>query len=114
MKNLLIILTLLTVQLSTSAQKKGQERIDSLLQVLQMSKQDTIRVKTLNLLGSELQRMGKNDTAIELSTSALELSKKINFPRGEADAHFFIGQAYTGKAKPADALINYLGALQLY
>ena len=44
----------------------------------------------------------------------MALAKKINFTRGEADAYFFLGQAYAGKGKSTDALINYLAAQKLY
>jgi len=114
MKNIFVISALLCLQLSLQAQKKGQARIDSLLQVLQSAPHDTTRVKTLNLLSFDLKVTGKVDTAVLLSSSSLELAKKINFTRGEADAYFFLGQAYAAKAKATDALINYLAAQKLY
>src|SRR5687767_1067029 len=113
-KILIIIIAVISLQLPFYAQKKGQARIDSLVQVLQTTNQDTVRVRTMVLLGSDLQKIDKIDTAIALSSSALDLAKKINFTRGEADAYFFIGQAYAAKAKSTDALINYLAAQKLY
>ena len=68
----------------------------------------------MNLLSFEFKVLGKVDSALDLSTSSLALAKKINFTRGEADAYFFLGQAYAGKGKSTDALINYLAALKLY
>ena len=114
MKNIFVISFLLLLQLATHAQKKGQGRIDSLMHVLQSASHDTIRVKTLNLLSFDLKSIGKVDTALLLSSSSLELAKEINFTRGEADAYFFLGQAYAAKAKSTDALINYLSAQKLY
>lgn len=114
MRSLFIIAALLCVQLSIPAQKRGRLKIDSLLQVLQANPHDTMRVKTQNLLSFELKLAGKLDSALELSSSSLELAKRINFTRGEADAHFFVGQAYVTKGKLADALMNYLAAQQLY
>ena len=114
MKNAFMILVLVCLQLSLLAQKRGRAAIDSLTQVLQSNPNDTTRVRTMNLLSFEFKVLGKVDSALELSTSSLALAKKINFTRGEADAYFFLGQAYAGKGKSTDALINYLAALKLY
>lgn len=114
MKYFLILIALFCLQQNLQAQKKGQARIDSLIQVLQASPHDTTRVKTLNLLSFDLKLTGKVDTAIALASSSLELAKKIKFTRGEADAYFFLGQAYAAKAKSTDALLNYLAAQKLY
>jgi len=114
MKNAFMILVLACLQLSLHAQKRGRTAIDSLTQVLQNNPNDTTRVRTMNLLSFEFKVLGKVDSALELSTSSLALAKKINFTRGEADAYFFLGQAYAGKGKSTDALINYLAALKLY
>ena len=59
MKNIFVISLLLCLQLSLQGQKKGQARIDSLLQVLQSSPHDTTRVKTLNLLSFDLKLASK-------------------------------------------------------
>jgi len=114
MKNAFMILALACLQLSLHAQKRGRAAIDSLTQVLQSNPNDTTRVRAMNLLSFEYKVLGKVDSALELSTSSLELAKKINFTRGEADAYFFLGQAYAGKGKSTDALINYLAAQKLY
>ena len=106
MRSLFIIATMLCMQLSIQAQKRGRLKIDSLIQVLQANPHDTMRVKTQNLLSFELKLTGKLDSALELSSSSLELARKINFTRGEADAHFFVGQAYVTKGKLSDALID--------
>ncbi|HJS54066.1 MAG TPA: tetratricopeptide repeat-containing sensor histidine kinase [Chitinophagaceae bacterium] len=113
-KKSIIIIALFCLQLPLHAQKKGRARIDSLIQVLQANPHDTMRVKTQNLLSFDLKLIGKVDSALELSSSSLELAKKINFTRGEADAYFFLGQAYLSKGKLTDALISYLAAQKLY
>ena len=114
MKNVVIVAALLCLQLSAQAQKKGQQRIDSMIQVLNANPHDTARVRTMNLLSLELKLSGKVDTALQLASSSLELAKKINFTRGEADAYFFVAQAYSVKGKLTDALLNYLAAQKLY
>src|SRR5689334_12125948 len=114
MKNFFIVIAMLCLQLSTNAQKKGQAKIDSLVQVLQSNPHDTTRVRATNLLSLELKLTGKVDTALQLASSSLELAKKISFTRGEADAYFFVAQAYSAKGKLTDALLNYLAAQKLY
>jgi len=102
-KNILIILTVL-LQLALHAQKKGQAKTDSLMHVLEITGQDTTRVKTLNTLASDLLQNNKADSAIKLSSSALLLSKKINFIPGEANSYYSLGQAYAAKANTTEAL----------
>src|SRR6185503_13781873 len=114
MKSFLIVIALLCLQLSMPAQKKAQARIDSMIQVLNANPHDTTRVRTMNLLSLELKLSGKVDTALQVASSSLELAKKINFARGEADAYFFVAQAYSVKGKLTDALLNYLAAQKLY
>jgi len=114
MKTTLIVLTLLFLPTALLAQKKEQARIDSLRQVLHAARHDTTRVKVLNTLASDLLKTGKADSAVSISSDALNLSKKSNFTRGEADAYFTLGQAYASKSKTNDALSNYLAALKLY
>jgi tetratricopeptide (TPR) repeat protein len=114
MKNTLITLALLFLSPALLAQKKEQARVDSLRQVLQAARHDTARVKIFNTLASELLKTDKVDSAILLSSSALNLAKKINFTLGEADAYFSLGKAYASKSKSNDALSNYLSAQKLY
>ena len=114
MKNFLFLMFLLFVQVSVFAQSKRQATIDSLTNVLKNNPNDTTRVRATNLLSLELKLSGKVDTALTLALSSLDLAKKINFTRGEADAYFFVAQAYSVKGKLTDALLNYLNAQKLY
>ena len=114
MKNFFIVIAFLCAQLSVQAQKRGRLKIDSLIQVLHANPHDTMRVKTQNLLSFEMKLVGKVDSALALTASSLELAQKINFTRGEADAYYFMGQAYAGKGKMTDALLNYNAAQKLY
>ena len=83
-KNILVILTLL-VPPAIYAEKKGQARIDSMAQVIQTTREDTMRIKAWNLMSLDLARSGKPDSAKQILTSSLNLAKKINFVRGEAN-----------------------------
>ena len=109
-----MLVAVLCLQLFLHAQNAGRLKRDSLIRVLQSDPHDTVRVKTQNLLSFEMKLIGKADSALELTTSSLELARKINFTRGEADAHYFMGQAYAGKGKMTDALLNYNAAQKLY
>lgn len=114
MKKMLIAIALLCLQFAADAQKKLQSRVDSMTLILRGNPHDTTRVRTMNLLSFDLKLLGKFDTALLVANASLELAKKINFTRGEADAHFFTGQAYASKGKMTDALLNYLAAQKLY
>ncbi len=109
-----MLLALVCLQVSIAAQNAGRLKRESLIRVLQSNPHDTVTVKTQNLLSFEMKLIGKVDTALALTTSSLELAKKINFTRGEADAYYFMGQAYAGKGKMTDALLNYNAAQKLY
>ncbi len=111
-KTLLILILLWQSELY--AQKKEQARIDSLVQLLKTTSQDTTRVTAMNALASGLWQKGKIDSAVELFSAALLLSKKINFNPGEANAYFSLGQLYAAGAKTAEALQSYENALSLY
>jgi len=112
-KYILIILTVL-LQTALYAQKKGQAKIDSLVQVLNTSSQDTTRINIYNLLANDFLQMGKADSALELSANALLVSQQINFTPGEADSYFLLGQIYTAKTNPTEALKNYEHARKLF
>ncbi|HEX6849285.1 MAG TPA: tetratricopeptide repeat protein [Chitinophagaceae bacterium] len=114
MRSFLLIIAAAGLQLSLHAQNAARLKRDSLIRVLESNPHDTVRIKTQNLLSFEMKLIGKADSALELTALSLELAKKINFTRGEADAHFFMGQAYAGKGKMTDALLNYNAAQKLY
>lgn len=114
MKKYLLIILIFLVQAAAFAQKKGQAKTDSLQQVLKTTRQDTTRIKTLNALASDLLQTGKIDSAIERASSALLLSRKINYSSGEARSFYTLGQIYAAKANTAEALKNFGNALKLY
>ncbi len=67
--------------------------VDSLKQVLKNSKEDTLRV---NILISICQNEFRSspDSAIFYGTKALDLSEKLDYPRGSAQAYKYIGMGY--------------------
>lgn len=114
MKKFIPILLLLLPLTDLFSQRKETNIVDSLTIALKTANNDTSRIKTINLLAFEYTKIGNADTALILTNNSLTQSKKISFTRGEADAYFFMGQAYAAKPNNTDALINYLAASQLY
>ena len=111
-KNILFLLALL-IHLGVQAQKKGQERTDSLLQVIRTDRQDTMKVRAMNVLATDWAR-AKPDSATALSQRALSLAKSIGYTRGIADSYFSTAQIYAIGLKFDDALKYYNEALKIY
>jgi class 3 adenylate cyclase/tetratricopeptide (TPR) repeat protein len=70
-----------------SLQTFSQGKIDSLQILLKKDKEDTNKVNHLNNLCHEYADIGSYDTALYYSNAALELSQKINFQIGVAEAY---------------------------
>jgi len=73
--NIFVISLIANCQLLTANLLANSNKVDSLLQALQKAQHDTTKIKTLNALAWQL-KYNKPDTAILLSTQALELCKK--------------------------------------
>ena len=107
-----IILLFLMVLFSSATLNAQTNPIDSLKQLIQNEKQDTSRALLLFQL-SRQYNFSKPDSALLFARQAVELSRKINFKKGEATglrgiAAFF---ANTGNY-PASLEIN-LQALKI-
>lgn len=113
MKKNMLILLIIFLQPALHAQKTSQARTDSLMKIIKTTTKDTTLIKALNILATDFSRT-RSDTATALSSSALLLSKKINYTRGEADSYFSLGQIYANKPDAALALKNFENALKLY
>src|SRR3989442_14926637 len=89
--------------------------IDSLKKVLQMEKEDSNKVNTLNELSKKLW-YPKFDykNALQNAEEALSLAEKINFKKGEGNAYVCIGSAYEGKDNSLEALKNYFAAKKIF
>jgi two-component system, NtrC family, sensor kinase len=69
----------------------GQDKkIDSLIQVLISSKEDTAKVNTLNRLAIKF-KSNNPDTAIYLATEAKVLAIKLDYKMGVANAYWITG-----------------------
>ncbi len=94
--------------LFSSSQKnfaQSQSKIDSLLNVLKTSKEDTNKVYTLNNL-SRVYWTNSPDTSLRFARQAMELAKKIYFKKG-------IGIAYLNVAVYLRNTGNYEAAIQV-
>ena len=95
------------------AQKQGQPRIDSLLQQLPKSKEDTNKVKLLNDL-SYTYRTINADEGIKLGMQSLSLAGRLHWKPGIAKANVVTGANYHyGKANYPKALEYYLKSLKI-
>jgi two-component system NtrC family sensor kinase len=113
MKTKLLLVIALGCAAPSFSQKMGQDKIDSLITVLKTTKQDSTKVKTLNVLAYEFR--GNNpDTAIYFANEALALATKANYKIGIANAHLSMGAAEINVGKYQDALNNNADALKMY
>jgi len=83
MRKLLILFTLLNCTFFSSPAQTNSA--DSLKQLLAAEKQDTSRILVMNQL-ARMYSFSKPDTALVIAGQALELSRKINFKKGEISA----------------------------
>ena len=107
--------------LDSAAQKQGQEKIDSLLKVLNNYKapcdesciMDSVKVNLLNDLSNAYQ-YDESDSAVILGNEAFNLSKEINWQIGAGDSYYYIANAYFHKSNFNFAIDNYLNALNVW
>jgi tetratricopeptide (TPR) repeat protein len=89
-------------------------QIDSLVKTLKIDKEDSNKVKTLNLLSRQLDNTGNYEKAMGYATEAISLSKKISFKKGEANAYKSTGNVYIHQSNYPKALAFYEKALKLF
>src|SRR5580765_466408 len=95
LRNPLMIFLLVTSFLnSSSAQKRGQERIDSLLAETHSANKDTNKVHLLIDLSFTYNSIDP-DAGIKYGQEALDLAKKLNWKKGIADANRALGVNYS-------------------
>jgi tetratricopeptide (TPR) repeat protein len=107
MKKLFFILTLFISQFAI-----GQGKVDSLLNVLKTTKQDTTKVNTYNNLFLEVE-FTDEAKAKEYLTKALKLSKKIDFKKGLGATYLYLGFFADDKGNYPEALKNYFTSLKI-
>jgi tetratricopeptide (TPR) repeat protein len=111
MKSLLFcLLTLLCIKIDSIAQNR---KIDSLQTLLKAAKDDTTKVKAMDLI-SEYNEDKSPDTGLAVGERALHLSETINWKPGMARSYTCVGRNYVFLSDSANALLNYRKALEIY
>ncbi|HEX8333393.1 MAG TPA: hypothetical protein VF622_12255, partial [Segetibacter sp.] len=89
----------------------SQPPIDSALQVLKTSKEDTNKVKTLNWLAYKFQ-WNDPKKSLEYGLPALALAQKLKYKKGEIRSLFSIGEALAVSGNYAKAIEIKFKALE--
>ncbi|OYT15338.1 MAG: hypothetical protein B7C24_13585, partial [Bacteroidetes bacterium 4572_77] len=113
MKKLILIIVLILTTCSLSAQKQGQELIDSLLAELPNAKKDTNKVNLLNTLSFNYSAVDSKK-GIEFGKEALEIAKDIGWEQGQAVAYCRLGVNYWAMSNFDKALEYYHKTLKIY
>ncbi len=111
MKKYLILIGLLVV-INFSLLAQNQKEIDSLTHQYSLCKTDTTKVQLLNQIAKNYWFINP-DTAITLSSKALKIAKKNNYPKGEAACYNSIGACNLIRSNLPVALENFLKALSI-
>ena len=90
----------------------GQDKVDSLRQLLSSNLVDTIRVDVLNTL-SQVLYSSDGDSSSLLAERALELSHKIDYKLGEAYAHHNLAVNFSNRGIYDSATSHYEKSLLL-
>jgi signal transduction histidine kinase len=109
MRKLLVLLLFLTCRCISFAQSAAS---DSLFQLLSTTKEDTSRVMLISRL-ARTYAFSKPDSALLLNQQGVELSRKINFRKGEATCLRGIASVFTTKGNYPAALTTDLQALKI-
>ena len=90
-----------------------QKKLDSLLNILKYSKQDTTKVNTYNALSS-LYGSSNPDTCLYYVKQGLVLAEKVNYKKGIAKCYYNIASANDDKGNYDIAIIYYQKSLKTY
>ena len=112
-KNILLLVFLIVLSYCSSFAQQGQN-VDSLLKVLETSKEDTNKVNTLNALTNILWRIPKIVDAKKYSDLTIALAQKLNFKKGLAAAYNTAGIIAVNQGNYTQGLKNYLTALRIF
>ena len=88
------------------------DKIDSLIGELKRPSNDTSEVNVLNALGNEFRTIDTGKT-IDYYTKALQLSDKINFQKGRANAYSGMAILYSSQKDFDKALFYYSKSLTI-
>ena len=109
-KILFLLFIILNLQFATIFAQ--QTTLDSLKQIIATSKQDTNKVKTLNIIVNEYQKINI-DTSLIYAEQSLELASQLNYKKGMAVAYRNIGITYKYLGKYKQTLDFFNKALKI-
>ena len=101
------------IAISQQASDKTKIKIDSLVRILERSKEDTNKVNILNKLSSELN-YSDSKNAEKYAFQALSLGEKLNFNIGIAQAYNNLGGIYKNTGKYILAQQNCKKSIGIY
>src|SRR5450631_2066676 len=106
MKHLFTLICLVCC-IETSAQKKGQALIDSMLQVLPALKEDSNKVNHIVIMSKQFYNLSKFKEGILYLDEGLLLAKKINWKKGIANCYDELGTLVGDTGNTAEARIYF-------
>jgi serine phosphatase RsbU (regulator of sigma subunit) len=92
----------------------GQTKIDSMLTVLKRSKNDTNKVKTINILVLQLVYTGSYQMSDSLAVEELRLSNTLRYKIGVANSYNNMGVIFNYESDYSHSLEYLLKALKIY
>lgn len=114
MKPAVVICCILLLSvLHASAQKVGQEKVDSLLNELTKTTDDTSRINLLVAVAFNCI-YSNHEQGMTSATQALRLSEKIGYAKGIAGARTAMGRIQWRQGNYEEALKNHNDALGIY
>jgi serine phosphatase RsbU (regulator of sigma subunit) len=105
---LLLIVSVIQVSLS------GQNKIDSLLKLINNGVEDTMKVKRLNQLGLNLFMEGRVKESEQYLNQSLNISSKIDYKRGGAISNALLGSVMMAENNNPMALRYNFKSLEIY
>lgn len=110
---IVLLLFAATSAIEASARLVGKPRIDSLLGELQKKKDDTNKVKLLDLVSGAYTFVDPNE-GVKYGQMGLELATRLRWNIGMAKTNNAIAANYQNLSDPQQALTHYNAALQLF
>lgn len=111
---IVLIIILLTGQNLFAENKNGQKLIDSIIQVLPKTAQDTNKVKLLQNIANTYNQSNLPDSAIRYGNLQLQLATQLKWQNGIASGNNILGMAYSTKKETKRSLAYYERALKIY
>src|SRR5665213_1639024 len=106
-----LIITICLISVPSFGQQN--KKIDSLLTLIKIDKEDTNKVNHLNTLCKQYRLIGEYDKGIVNGKQALALAQNLGFKKGIANSYNNIGLIYYSQGNYPEALKNYFASLKI-